>query len=268
LKPEGNPFALTFRIPHTSFHLPGLGPRLTVENLIKAVGLAPDEVESWRTDGSPTPALREPLPLPPHDAFFRQIDIQVKPPQAASESSPLQTESPTQEVPEATWEFLEERWKLILGVEASMDSLRTSMEIMRSEMETAARRTLPLEVKVNALSADVSQWTKAKSRIHYAVPKLREFIHRATWASAAAERKKLEEFFENHVQQRVPSPQIEEMMAKFEGLLKERNVLYSQGMSAYQECKSITAECEGTLRRLQSNSAANAKRKKSGDSKR
>ena len=34
-----------------------------------------------------------------------------------------------------------------------------------------------VEEKVNALQADVAQWNKAKNRIHYALPKVREFIH-------------------------------------------------------------------------------------------
>src|SRR5262249_10256454 len=38
-KPEANPLALTFRIPRASFQAPRVGPRLTPENLLKAVGL-------------------------------------------------------------------------------------------------------------------------------------------------------------------------------------------------------------------------------------
>src|SRR6266436_4696732 len=48
LKPEGEPFALTFRIPRESFQIPGMGQRLTTENLLKAVGITTEEVESWR----------------------------------------------------------------------------------------------------------------------------------------------------------------------------------------------------------------------------
>ena len=43
LKPDGQPFALTFRIPQKSFHIPGMGPLLTTENLLKAVGLATEQ---------------------------------------------------------------------------------------------------------------------------------------------------------------------------------------------------------------------------------
>ena len=39
-KPEGEPFALTFRIPSESFQVAGMGQRLTAENLLKAVGVA------------------------------------------------------------------------------------------------------------------------------------------------------------------------------------------------------------------------------------
>src|ERR1700733_6748959 len=47
-KPEGEPFDLTFRIPQRSFQIPGMDQELTTENLLKAVGVATEEVESWR----------------------------------------------------------------------------------------------------------------------------------------------------------------------------------------------------------------------------
>src|ERR1700722_3528925 len=47
-KPEGEPFAVTFRIPRESFQIPGLAHLLTTENLLKAVAIATEEVESWR----------------------------------------------------------------------------------------------------------------------------------------------------------------------------------------------------------------------------
>src|SRR6478672_1268920 len=71
-KPEGEPLALLFRIPRSSFQVPGIGQRLTAENLLKAVALAPDAVESWRHGGAshsapdgPDPGLTSPLPPPP-----------------------------------------------------------------------------------------------------------------------------------------------------------------------------------------------------------
>src|SRR5260370_38148950 len=47
-KPEGEPLALLFRIPQSSFQIPGMGQRLTTENLLKAVAIATEDVESWR----------------------------------------------------------------------------------------------------------------------------------------------------------------------------------------------------------------------------
>ena len=46
-KPEGEPLALMFRIPQKSFQS-GTSPGLTTENLLRAVGIATEEVESWR----------------------------------------------------------------------------------------------------------------------------------------------------------------------------------------------------------------------------
>src|SRR5688572_26212891 len=46
-KPEGEPFGLSFRLPLESFQIPAIRERLTIENLLKAVGLEPAGVESW-----------------------------------------------------------------------------------------------------------------------------------------------------------------------------------------------------------------------------
>ena len=74
---------------------------------------------------------------------------------------------------------------------------------VRAEMEASSRRTLTPDEKVHALNADVAHWNKAKSRVHYALPKVREFIHRSTWAAGALERKKLEELFRSHIRPRI-----------------------------------------------------------------
>src|SRR2546426_7531237 len=47
-KPEGEPFLLTFRIPQENFQIPGMGKQLTIENLLRAVAIVPEEVEAWR----------------------------------------------------------------------------------------------------------------------------------------------------------------------------------------------------------------------------
>jgi hypothetical protein len=133
-------------------------------------------------------------------------------------------------------------------------------------MESAARKALPLDVKVNAMSADVVQWNKAKSRIHYSAPKAREFIHRAVWTLATPERKKLTELVESYVLTRIPFPHLEDVLAQFEGLLKDRQTLYAQGMMVYQDCKNVCAECQSALRTLESNAAASASRKRGGSS--
>jgi len=54
----------------------------------------------------------------------------------------------------------------------------------------------------------VAQWSKAKDRVHHALPKVREFIHRATWALGSPERKKLEELYKNYIRPKVPFPEI------------------------------------------------------------
>jgi hypothetical protein len=40
------------------------------------------------------------------------------------------------------------------------------------------------------------------------MPKVKEFIHRATWAMGTPERKKLEEFFKDHIRPHVPLAQM------------------------------------------------------------
>src|ERR1700722_3966320 len=86
-KPEGEPLALTFRIPQKSFQIPGMSQQLTTENLLKAVTVVPEEVESWPQgdvshsglDGS-DPELGSPLPPPAPDVDHLDIYVRLKPP--------------------------------------------------------------------------------------------------------------------------------------------------------------------------------------------
>ena len=118
------------------------------------------------------------------------------------------------------------------------------------------------EEKLHALAADVSQWTKAKSRLHHALPKAREFIHRATWAKGTPERKRLDELFKNPTEAPIPLPQIDQVLEELEILRKDRQVLSAHGVTVHQECKSISVDIQGALRTLQSNAAARALKKK------
>ncbi len=282
-KPGGEPFALTFRIPQRSFQIPGMGQALTAANLLTAVGIATEEVESWRHQGAAhsgvsgsTSDLGHPLPPPPQEVTHLNLYVSLKPP-----PHPLTVPSPPSrergqgegvavapnegrepEIPEEKWQDMEARWNAILGLEASVDTIRRSMETLRGEMETLSTRRLTAEERVHALSVDVAQWNKAKSRIHFALPKVREFIHRSTWATSAPERKSLEELFKNHIEPRIPFPQVDRVVIQLESLLKDRQVLSAHGVSVSQECRSICAAIQAASRTLQSNAAANATKKR------
>src|SRR5262249_1842382 len=149
------------------------------------------------------------------DVTHLTIHVGLKPPPQAV----VPNKSGEQEIPEAKCQDLEARWNAILGLEATIDTLRISMEGLRAEMEGSSSKMLTADEKLNALNAAVAQWNKAKSRVLYALPKVREFIHRATWAKGAPERKKLEELFENHIRPRIPFPQMDKVSEQLENLL-------------------------------------------------
>ena len=262
-KPEGEPFALTFRIPQKSFQISGMGQRLTTENLMRAVGIATEEVESWRHEGDsgvngPNPELRHLLPRPPQDVSHLNIYVRLKPPPQAVAPS----ESGEPEIPETKWQELEARWKAILGVEATTETLRIRMEGLRAEMEASWKKTLNSDEKLHARNADVAQWNKAKNRVHHALPKVKEFIHRSIWAMGSPERKRLDELYNDHIQPRISFPQIDEVLKQLDELRKDRQVLSAHGVTVHQDCKSISGDVQGALRTLQSNAAANAIKKR------
>jgi hypothetical protein len=269
-KPEGEPFALTFRIPAKSFQLPGVAERLTPENLLKAVAVAIEEVASWRqgdvdhaaTNGA-DPGLTTPLEPPPPDATYLNLTVLLKPPTSAL----APTDSQMTAIAPERWQDLEARWNAIVGVEASIETLRQNMDGLRAELESSSRRSLSAEEKVHALNADVVQWNKAKTRAHYALPKVKEFIHRATWAKGLPERKRLEELFKNHIQPRIPFDEMEHVPVQLENLLKDRQVLSGHGAKVYQDCRSIATDIQSALRTLQSNAAARASQKRAAANK-
>lgn len=262
-KPEGQPFALVFRIPPTSFQIPGIEQGLTTENLLKAVGIATDEVESCRHEaGSASDMsasnleLKAPLAPPSPDVPYLTLYVNLKPPPEAAAPK----ESDESERLLEKWQTLEARWKYIVGLEVAIDTLRLNMEGLRTEMEAASKKTLTTEEKLHALNSDVAQWNKAKSRVIYALPKVREFIHRATWATGTPERKKLDELFKNAVLSEIPVSRMDKVREELEILLKDRQVLAAIGTTVSQECKSIATDIQGALRTLQSNAAANARK--------
>jgi hypothetical protein len=270
-KPEGEPFGLTFRIPQKSFQTPGVGERLTTEILLKTVGIATEEVESWRhgdlvshsgMNGS-HPELNQPLLQPSQDATDLNIYVSLKrPPEVDIPEESGENESSEPGVPSAKWDELEARWNVILGVETSIDTLRLALDSARLELEAAWNKQLTPEEKLHALNADVAQWTKAKNRVHYVVPKVKEFVHRATWAMGSPERKKLEKLFEDDVRPEIPVAEISRVPEQLENLLKDRQVLAAQGSSVHQECKNISAAIQAALNRLQMNAARIADRKR------
>jgi hypothetical protein len=264
-KPEREPLALTFRIPQKTFQVPGMGQHLTPENLLKAVAIASEDIESWRhgevfhsgMNGS-NPELGNPLPRPAEDATHLEIHVRLKPPLQAV----ARNEGDELEIPLGKWQDLGARWKAILGLEATIDTLRINMESLRAEMEASLTKSLTMDEKLHALRADVAQWNKAKNRVHHALPKVREFIHRSTWAIGSPERKQLEELYKNHIQPHIPFPQMDKVLAQLENLQKDRQILSGHGVTVYQECRNISADVQGALRTLQNNAAANAHKKK------
>ncbi len=168
-----------------------------------------------------------------------------------------------QEIPPEQWQALEALWRAVLGLEASIDASRLSLDGLRAEMEAAFKKSLAVEEKLHALQSDMAQWNKAKGRVHYALPKVREFVHRATWAVAVPERKRLEEIYRTHIEPRVPLPEVDKVREQLEHLQKDRQVLFAQGNSVYQECRSIIAEIQRALSTLQRNAADRARAKRS-----
>jgi hypothetical protein len=167
------------------------------------------------------------------------------------------------EIPEEKWQALEAQWRTLLGLEAGLESLRLSMEGLRAEMEGAYRQPMTVEEKIHALQADVVQWNKAKTRTHYSLPKVKEFVHRATWAAGVPERKRLEEIFKTYIEPRIPFPDLDDAREQLEHLQKDRNVLIAQGNAVGQECRALLAEIRRTLGTLQRNAANRAREKRS-----
>jgi hypothetical protein len=264
--PEGEGFTVVFLVPHDRLETADASRRVTVETLLKAAAISNDEVESWRlghvphsgADGA-DPELSHPLPPPPPDEALLTVYVRLKPPARAAAGD----DSREQEIPLEKWQALEALWRAILGLEASIDASRLSMDGLRAEMEAAFKKTLTVDEKLHALQADVAQWNKAKGRIHYALPKVREFIHRATWALALPERKRLEDIFRNHIEPRNPLPEVDRVREQLEHLQKDRQVLFAQGNAVYQECRGTLAEIQRALSSLQRNAADRARQKRS-----
>jgi len=262
-RPGEEPLAVLFRVARERFEVVDISQQLTLEDLLRAADVANEDVESWQLadefqfgmDGT-NPELRRLLPPPPPDATHLTIHVQLKSPAQTADGSARSEE-------EVKWQALEACWRAILGMEVSIETLRNSMENLRIELEAAFKKAITVEEKVHALQADVVQWNKSKSRIHFTLPKVREFIHRATFALAVPERKRLEEVVRNYIEPRVPLPEMDQVRDELGHLQKDRQVLYAQGNSVYQEGRGFLAETQRALSTLQRNAANRAREKRS-----
>jgi hypothetical protein len=88
--------------------------------------------------------------------------------------------------------------------------------------------------------------------------------HRAIWAKGTPERKRLDELFKNSNSSgaNLSLTQMDQVLEELAIVRRDRQVLSAQGVTVYQECQSISADIHGALRRLQSNAAARASKKK------
>jgi len=147
-------------------------------------------------------------------------------------------------------------------LEAQIETSRISLEGMRGELEGMFKQALVVEERMNALQNDVAQWNKAKNRVHYVLPRVREFTHRANLMLCVPERKRLDELAKHHIEPRVAFPDMERVLAEMEHLMKDRQALLAQGNSVSQEGRGIAAEIRNTLATLRRNAASNARRKR------
>ncbi len=266
---DGAPIAEAWRMPEVDgATMVFLVPRdrleaespVTIDLLLQVAGVSPVDVASWRLGddsraGADASDLDFPLPSPAPDDDQLTVYVRLKP--------AMETDGEIEEIALEKWQALDALWKAILLLESAIDTARMGMESLRNEMDSAFKRPLAVEEKLNALQADVAQWTKAKSRVHHALPKAREFIHKATWAQTVAERKSLEELVKAHVEPRVPLAGVDRLRERLEHLQKDRQVLLAAGNAVHQECRGILGEIQRATGALQRNAAERASKKRS-----
>ncbi|MBN9521496.1 hypothetical protein J0H58_23745 [bacterium] len=265
-RPEDGRPTFRFRVHRDRFGSLNAGPQLTLGTLLNAAFIPADEVESWYFGDHLRPAGDELAPdpghlLPPPPSGETHLTVHVRLKTPTQPDSRDEGDEP--EVTPEQWQALDALWKVILGLEAGIDAVRLGLDGLRAEMEAAFRRPLAAEEKLHALQADVAQWTRAKSRLHHALPKAREFVHRATWAAAAPERLQLGDLVRDHIEPRILPPRLDRVRERLEHLQKDRQVLAAQGTAVAHECRGILAEVQRALGTLQRNAADRARQKRS-----
>lgn len=261
-KPASMPNGLTFRIPQATFHHSAISQHLTIGNLLKAIGLDAEAVQSWRTANEAQIEIAnyhvELLQLlPPLPKNTPQLYLHVLMKQKVSKEETTVSSDPKKVL--IKWQELQARWNNILGLEVTIDTLRQRMESLRGEIESESARHMSTDEKINAMNADVAQWNKAKSRSRYVLPRIKEYIHRATWVLGTPERKNLEEIFNKDAE--CPG-NLAELDRELQILLKDRQILAAQGTSCHHEGRSSCDEIRNTHQTMHRNAAANAVKKR------
>ena len=153
-KPEGEPSALAMRIPRESFAIPGVGHRLTAEGLLKAVGVAISDVESWCHEGGPPPSVAElgrPLMPPPADVAHLNLAVILRPPLAVAPEEATMPVAHDSEALKAKFRALlpEDPLESLATGGTDLLTLRSTLDIQaesnRSEFDAIHRRIDRLE---------------------------------------------------------------------------------------------------------------------------
>jgi hypothetical protein len=77
------------------------------------------------------------------------------------------------------------------------------------------------------------------------------------------ERKKLGELYKNFDRPDASFPPMDKVQKQLDNLLKDWQVLSAEGVAVHQECSRVASNIQGALRTLQTNAAANARKKMS-----
>ncbi len=139
-------------------------------------------------------------------------------------SEQVPRESGGQEIPPEKWQALEVLWKTILGLEASIDSSRLSMDGLRGEMEAAFKKALTVEEKLNACKPTWPSGTRPRAASITPSRKC-EFIHRAHLVSGCSRTEEARGDLQEPRRAADPLPGLDQVREQLEHLQKDRQVL-------------------------------------------
>ena len=258
-KPLNGPLDVMVQIPPETYA--SCGTQLTMRRVLQSVGVSAEEAESWTVHGAtyPTqngssPLLDQPLPPPGNQGLSIRM-LPTFPPPVGTVQAAGQIDD------DRLLDAFDADWHALLQLETQLGSARKQLGAIQGQLQSLNRDLSPDE-RLAADNQDKQDWQDARRWLRDSLALVSRWIrdHDIGMVSAAGNRNRFEQVYQQHVSVRQSIPGLPAVHHEFEQHRKTAQHLLTQMQSAHQK-----ANTDGVMRARQVLGRISAKVRRSNE---